>query len=234
VPADQRVWLPGLPEYRESAARRRAEAFCDAPEYVFGIEVKPLTPATFSMLLATGNRFLSSDAPGEADIRNYLWFHSPLYAHCGVRTWPLRKRWALRRFTRHCAQPWRRWLGLQPSVAHYGATLLMAATDIRGLINAAFADAAPASGSASAPIATLEGQLIHLFAQTYQWAPERTRRTPLRQLFQLHRLIRSGSGDEVRDATEEHMLAAHLRRRQSALDAARATAAQPSSVNSHG
>src|SRR5688500_15113949 len=59
------LYLPALTEYRANCIRRRAEAFCDAPEYVLGTEVLPLTPATFSMLVATGSAFIMGGQPAE-------------------------------------------------------------------------------------------------------------------------------------------------------------------------
>lgn len=219
---DNRLRLPALLEYRAQAALRRAAAFCDAPEYVLGIEVRPLTPASFSMLLATGSAFLGRPTSAqEFDVRNYLWFHSPLYAHCGVKDWRTRKTRALRRLSFELNQPWRKWVGLAPDVHRYMSTLALAIAEITRLIEDAFADAPARSGRPGKPIATLEAFFIHEFSVAYGWSPEKTRHTPLRQLVQLHRCIRSGRGDDVSDDQEDQILFDHLKARNDALAAER-------------
>lgn len=218
---DQRLRLPQLLEYRARALARRAEAFCDAPEFVIGIPVNPLTPATFSMLLATKSAFLSGGSATENDVINYLWFHSPLYSHTGVQGWRQRKRLALARYSFEMGQPWRKWVGLKPDRNRQRSALVNAITEIRKLVTDAFADAPAASGRPGKPIATLEAFFIHEFAVAYHWMPEQTRHTPLRQVIQLHRCIRSSRGDEVSDDGEDRILAEHLRKRNDALAAER-------------
>lgn len=223
---DQRLYLPELVQYRRDAARRRAAAFCDVPEYIVGIEVQPITPRTFSMLLATGNRFIVGGNPGEGDVRTYVWFHSAGYSHCGVAGWQKRKANALRPLTMLLTQPWRKWIGIPQSVGRYAAGLALAINDVNALVEEAFADSAARTGNPGAPLATLEAQLVHGFAAEYNWAPERTRNTPLRQLFQLHRCIRAAHGEEVADAGEQDILAAHLRAKNAALNAQREAVAE--------
>ena len=216
---DQRLRLPSLIEYREAASVRRCEAFCDVPDYVLGIPVRPLTPATFSMLRAVGSHFVCGGAPTEGDVRNYLWFHSPDWCNITVKGWERRKARALAPLMRQLANPWRRRLGLRLDVPRYSATLLLAITDIRKIVEDAFADIPAASAGNSAPLACLEANLIHCLAKGYGWTPERTRATPLRQLFQLVRCIRASNGEDVCDAGEQQLLADHIRQRQAKLDA---------------
>lgn len=219
---DQRLRLPGLLEYRASASRRRAEAFCDAPEYVLGQPVCPLTPATFSKLLAMASPFVSGGVPSGEDVAVYLWLHSPEYSHCGVVGWQARKRHALRSFSRELHQPWRRWVGLKPSRERIGAVIAIATAEIRRLVDEAFADAPCPAGEPGTPLATMEGQLIHEFARAYGWKPEETRRMSLRQLFQLHRCIRASRGEDVKDVGECAIIAEHLRCRNEELAPERA------------
>jgi hypothetical protein len=67
-------------------------------------------------------------------------------------------------------------------------------------------------------------------ATAYGWTPERTRATPLAQLFQFNRLIRASRGENVRDAGEDRVIEDHLRKRNEALLAAQP---KPEAVN-HG
>jgi hypothetical protein len=223
---DQRLRLPQLGEYRAAQATRRAEAFCDAPEYVLGIEVRPLTPATFSMLLATGNAFITGGKPGELDVRNYIWLHSPLFCHIGNKDFYARRKRALRKVDVALCEPWRRRLRLGATPGRYYPALLRAMTEIRALIESAFADAGSPSARPSKPLATLEAFFVHEFAVAYHWMPDRTRHMPLRQIIQMHRCIRAARGDEVSDEGEDNILAEHLNKRHAELMAAKAAEAK--------
>jgi hypothetical protein len=203
--------------YREAASRRRAAAFCDAPDYVLGAEVLPLTPRTFSMLLAVDSHFILGGRATEGDVRNYLWFHSPRWCHSGVPGWQRRKAMALRPLFVELASPWRRRMGLPVDLPRYQAALALAVADIRRLVEDAFADC-PAGGGDGVAIATMEAQLVTAFARELHWSADFTRNQPLRQLFQLLRCIRSARGEDVNDRGEQEILAAHLRRRQDELD----------------
>jgi hypothetical protein len=207
------TYLPGLIEYRAAAAKRRAGAFCEAPEYVLGTEVRPLTPATFSMLYAVRSPFVvGRRQPGEHDVRNFLWFHSRLYGHCGVRFVGLRKWIALRKFSWQLSPWWCRLFRLSAPVHRYVATMAIACAEIQGMVDDAFADSPPAAGRPSRPIATLEAYMIHEFSASYGWSQEKTRHTPLRQLIQLLRCIRSARGVEISDEGEDLVWANHLER----------------------
>jgi hypothetical protein len=223
---DFRLRLPALVEYRERAAKRRAAAFVEGDDEVMGQTVRPLTPATYSLLMAHGSHFLCGGIATEGDVRNYLWFHSPIYADNRTPDWQWRKKRTLRRATFEFQQPWRKWIGQKPCPHRYQATLNIAVANIRGLVEEAFADAAPASGKPGAPLATLEAQLVHEFATAYNWPPEKTRQTPLRQLFQLHRCIRAARGEDVKDDGEQRILAMHLLRRLSEMQAQRGEVAR--------
>lgn len=216
--ADQRLRLPELVAYRAEAAKRRAAAFCDAPDYVLGQEVCPLTPRTFSMLLAVGSHFVAGGRATEGDVRNYLWFHSPAWCHSGVPGWHRRKERALRPLVRQLASPVRRALGLSLDLERYGAALALAVADIRRIIDEAFVDC-PAGGGDGAAVASLEAQMVAAFAKELRWPAEQTRNTPLRQLFQLLRCLRASRGEDVGDRGEQEILASHMRRRQAELDA---------------
>lgn len=238
---DCRTRLPAIFEYRAAAARRRAAAFCDLPDVVAGITLAALTPRTFSMLLAQGNRFICATR-GETidDVLDYLWIHAPNHTHCGIQGWQIRKRAHLAPFMRllthrgfffslvgRLSRRRRRAASADPSAPlapitraeQAAATLVVAITDIRAVVAEAFADTTAATGRPGAPIATLEAHFIHNLAMAYQWTPERTRATPLKQLFQLDRCQRRAAGEDVVDSGEQALMAAHLARRQAALDA---------------
>lgn len=214
------VHLPALLEYREATAKRRAEAFCDVPDYVLGTPVKPLTPATFSMLYALKSAFIFDTAKaGPVDVINFLWIHSPLHSHTGVRGWRSRKRKAIRSFVFELTQPWRKWLGLPLDPNRYNAVLNLAVADIRRICDEAFADSPARSGRPAKPIATLEAFLIHEFAAAYRWEPERTRHEPIKRLLQLHRCICAARGEETTDDGEDRIWAEHMDQKQAEFDA---------------
>lgn len=219
---DHRLRLPALAEYRVAAAQRRAEAFCTAPLAVLGTPIHAPTPATFSALYAMRSPFVFQRSADAGDVAAFLWLHSPDYCHTGTAGWLARKNRALRRYRFELAQPWRKWIGLKPDRARAVAVVALCIAEIERLMAEAFADAPAAAGRPAKPLATLEAFFIHEFAVAYGWAPERTRHTPLAQLMQLHRCIRSARGAEITDDGEDRLLAAHLRARQAALDAEQA------------
>ena len=207
-----------LEAYRKEAARRRAEAFCDGPDYVLGIAVNALTPATFSLLVAHGSAIVCGGQIQEGDVRNYLWFHSRHYLHKGHAEWPAAKRKALDPLMRVLLnRRFRFSLERKPSQETYAATMALAIADIKNAVSDAFADCPPSMGGSSQPVATLEAEMIAIFARELQWQPDRTRNTPLRQLFQLLRCIRAWNGTEPRDAQEDAILAEHITLRNAEL-----------------
>lgn len=174
-------------EYREETVARRARAFVDCPDYALGIELQPITPKTWTMLHATGNRLICGGQPLEGDIRNYLWFHSPLFTDTG-------------RFAK-----WRKWRALlrfnimlhkKRSVEWYTACLALMETDLKRIIHEALADA-PTGGKSTSPGPCMEAQFIGLFAKEHGWTPEYTRVQPLRKLFQLRRNFDQTDDDEA-------------------------------------
>lgn len=206
--------------YRTEVAARRARAFVDCPDTVLGLNVQPVTPPSWTLLQAIGSRLLTDEIPLEGDIRNYLWFHSPLFAlaegwrriapkplaEVGHR---LLKWFALLRFSAL--------LHRQPDSDWYAATLATAVNEIRGILSDALADA-PSGGRACAPGPCMEAQLIHFFSTQYRWSPERIRATPLRQLMQL---VRAAAPADTDDEGERQIRFAHLRQRNAELEKSR-------------
>lgn len=212
--------LNGLTETRRQIAVRRAHAMSDGAEEVVGIVCRPLTLKTHSLLLAHRSEFLLGRQPTEADVRNYLWFHSPLYADSSCADWKEKKRQALSRFEFIATKPWRRWVFLKPDVNHYAAMLALAVTDIRALIDFHFMDATAGDGRA-APCASLHAQFVAAFASSFGWSPEYTENLPLRKVFQLDRAMAKARGMELREAEEDMLLAEHLLKRQQEVNEGR-------------
>lgn len=221
---DHRLRLPALLEYRARAAQRRAEAFCEAPRTICGVNVRPVTPATYSALYAMRSPFVHRRAADAGDVAAFLWLHSPAFRHTGVDGWRAAKRRALRPFFR-ALWPWSlRFTFRRADRARAVAVVALACAEIDQLLADAFADAPAEAGRPQRPVATLEGFFTHEMAVAYGWTPERTRHTPLAQLMQLHRCIRIARGGEVTDDGEDRIVAAHLRERQAQLDTAKGAA----------
>lgn len=200
-----------IADHRASVSARRARAFIDCPDYVLGMPVRPVTPATWTMLQAVGSRLLTAATPLEGDIRNYLWFHSRLYMPTAWWTVPTFAKWgALFRFNTVLHQ--------RSDVDWYAAVIATAANEIRGILSDAIADA-PTGGRSCAPGPCLEAQLIHFCGSTYHWPAALTQRTPLRRLFQL---VRSALPANEDDEAERNIRFAHLRARNAELAAQRA------------
>lgn len=201
--------------HRRENASRRARAFVDAPERVLGVAVRPVTPATWTLLQATGNRLLSADTPLEGDVRNFVWFHSSLYM---PERW-----WTVHNFAR--------WLALLPMSARlhshkgiewYCACVALAAADARRILHEAVVDSGGGEGrSGRAPGACLEGQMVHSFSKEYGWTREQIRQTPIAQLMQFRR---SFDGEDTDDPVERDIRFDHLRRRNAEMAAAREAA----------
>lgn len=206
--SENQLYLPALAEYRRLAAKRRAEAFVPGLDNVCGIPCNPITPQSFTMLLALGSRFVCGGGqPGEGDIRNYLWIHSPEFEP--GNSWRIRRKRerVVSKFTALGRKAWLR-VFRAPDIHTYVAAMAFAINDIARLVEDALADAPASSGIGQKPArATLEAQMIDIFAQAYQWTPKRTRTTPLRQLYQLIRLI---NADHNPDAREAEIIGAHL------------------------
>lgn len=211
--------LPALAEYRRVQAARRATAFIELTDRVCGIECQPLTPRTYSMLFATGSRFIFGGTSVEKDVKQYLWFHSSLWCDDGHADMRARYKQAMRFFNRLLVGR-RGWTFRKVTIDEAAAVLAIAGTDIEALVSQAFADAPVGSGKPGRPVATLEAQLVHQFAQEYRWPQEQTSNTALRRLFQLHRCIRSARGDDMDDEGEDQIKAAHYAQRNAAALAA--------------
>ena len=220
------LYLPALAEYRKAAAWRRAAAFVPGPDNVCGLLCRPMTPATYSQLFALRSRFITGGQPGEGDVRNYLWIHSPQFVPGDSPSAKRTRARVLRPFERLTMK---RWLGVlrRPDEDTYCAAVALAINDIIRLVEDAFADEA-AGGSWRPVRATLEAQMIALFADAYGWTPERTSSTPIKQLYQLVTLI---NGTDTPDAGEAAIIEAHLRKLNNALAGEREKQKQEATAN---
>jgi len=187
-----------IAEYRKEVTARRARAFIDCPDYLFKHELKPLTPKTWTMLHASGNRFLCGGMPLEGDIRNYIWYSSPWFTMEG--RFIKNRKWASLLW-------WNTILHSRKDEDWYVATLALAGAEIAGIVHETLADA-PTGGKNTSPGPCLEAQFIHLCAVEYGWAPEYTREQPLKKLFQLRRNFDTTEDDEG----ERQIRFAHLRK----------------------
>lgn len=246
---DYRLRLPALLEYRAAACRRRAAAFAPWPDIVMGTRCLSLTAPSFSILVASGNRFVCGGQEDFDDVLDYLWIHSPLYVPTCEPDWRPRKRRAVAPFMRLLTSRWGQFVirflqafGHRHSAignpgrtaAHHSAAVVtLAIVEIRAIIEEAFADFPEVAGADSTPLATLEANLLHEFSRAYPgWSPERIRALPLKQLAQLHRRIRATRGEYVTDKGEQQIKANHLRARYAALEAAQSAPASVPSVPS--
>ncbi len=210
--------LPALTEYRRAQAMRRATSFIELTDRVCGVECQPITPRTYSMLYATGSRFIFGGTPLEKDVKQYLWFHSPLWCDDSHPDMRARYKQAMRFFNRQLVGR-RGWNFRRATIEEAAVVLALAGNDIGALVDQAFADAPAGSGKPGKPVATLEAQLIHEFADAYDWPQEQTSGTALRRLFQLHRCIRSARGEDLDDEGEDQLKAAHYAQRNAAAQA---------------
>ena len=200
-----------IEEYRAEVIARRARAFVDCPDYALGIELKPITPKTWTMLHATGNRLICGGGPPlEGDFRNYVWFHSSRFTASG-------------RFAK-----FKKWLALVPfnvmlrkrrGKDWYVACLALMGTELERIVIETLADA-PTGGRPTSPGPCMEAQFIGLFAKEYGWSAEYTREQPLRKLFQLRRNF----GAEDDDEAERRIRFQYLRERNAELAKEKETA----------
>lgn len=204
--------------HRSEVAARRARAYVDCPDLVLGFAVRPVSPASWTLLHATGNRLVTGGTPLEGDLRNYLWFHSPLFALSRHLTG-----WRLRLLKWVALLPFSILLHRRRDWHWYTATLALAGAEIKGHLHDALADA-PVGNSDCAPGPCLQAQFEHWCALHYGWAPAITREQPLRQLFQL---LRSAAKADDDDEGERQIRFAHLRERNAAH-----LNSQPSALNS--
>ena len=176
------------------------------PETVLGIQLNPITPAIYSLLVGTGNAYVVGGIPKESDLRNFVWFCSPQF-NADAPILSIRWKW-LQMFRLKIAlcraSTWKQ--RNEAIVANY----YKACFQIHEIIRDTFKDGvAPVETEEPAePLAaSIEAQVIDMFAREYkQWPmPKPVRHTPIKQLYQLARCIdRRNLGKEAKyyDADE--------------------------------
>lgn len=207
---------PALLRYRAEAQRRRAAAFAAPRDIVSGITLMPITAASYSRLCATGNAFAYDRVPGAIDVRNFIWFHWPYFT-----TDPRRQSESRTECERAIAKTlrlplltlWRIGKNRRERRARIKALRVAKAdkliSEIREVWRETFADAPP-RGSGVYIGSTLEAQFVHLFGRELNWAPEYTSHYPLRQAYQLLRVIKASrsAGTYIEQDTQEDAIIA--------------------------
>jgi hypothetical protein len=179
---------------RAAAAERRACAWAAVPERVLGLALRPITPATFALLVGTQNAFVMGRRAVEADVKNFLLFHSPAFDPDAPQPrfllrWlhdrrlarvlcPLTTGWRLKRKERRTLRAMVREMNL-----------LHATREIAEIVRDTFADGLSGGNDNQPVAASLVAQLYDLFGCECQtWLlPTPLRHTPIKQLYQLAR-----------------------------------------------
>lgn len=163
-----------IPGFAESVARenfQRDLAFNpDAPEFVAGVAVRPLTLRHLQIIRAVNSPFFYGRPPAPEDCAVFLWIVSPRFRP--LKTW--RDKLARLMFVRGLRR-----LKFGPCI-----------DDIRRYLDDAFADSPPDSGGNGKSYWSLSASMIDLFRREYQWSQEYTLEQPLKALFQLQNIIR--------------------------------------------
>ncbi len=194
---------------------------CVDTDFVLGIELRAMCPATHSMLVANNSTFLRNGLPAPGDVRDYVWFHHPTFEADNERQ-RLKVMAQLRAAAiRANGAPW--WKGDDETRLADGYA--RAIQKIEDLVMETFADSPPPKDDDrdNTPIgACLEAQTIHTFSKSYpQWSVEYIRWQPLRKLYQYLRTMRAEHGSDDMDREEARLMVAHLRTMQAAADAER-------------
>lgn len=191
-----------LAQIRSAAHKRRAEAWAMVPETVLGLELNPITPAIYSLLVGTGNAYLTGRVPKEADLRNFVWFCSPQFnPDKPTKTrWRALQMWRLdRAMSAHSTRTTR--------AERITENFYRACLQIHKIIDETFCDT-PFPAEENTPVAaSLESSFIDTFAREYMtWPLTRpVRHTPIKQLNQLSRCIDrryAGKDDKYYDRDE--------------------------------
>lgn len=202
-----------IAEIRDAAAKRRAAAWAQVPETVLGLELNPITPAIYSLLVATENAYVFGRVPQESDLRNFVWFCSPYFKPDSPILSLRWKPWQMYKLNRTLGAFTKKRVRNKIVMERF----YKACRQIHEIIHNTFKDGAGGGESGLPLAASLEAQMIDIFARQYlSWPlPKPVRHTPIKQLNQLARCIdRSLFGDKAgyydRDeiACEERFLTA--------------------------
>jgi len=191
---------------RIGANKRRAEAWAMVPETVLGIQLTPITPAIYSLLIGTGNAYFTGRVPKEGDLRNFVWFCSPQFNPDSPLVSLRWKPWQMAKLN-IALKRGATWKTRNEAIV---SNFYRACLQIHEIINGTFKDGVPSVETEEEvqPLAAaLEAQVLDMFAREYkQWPlPKPVRHTPIKQLYQLARCIdRRALGKEAKyyDADE--------------------------------
>lgn len=188
---------------RMASASRRTQAWANVPERVLGLELRPITPAIFTVLCGTENAFVWGRLPLEHDLRNFVWFCSPQF-DADKPVWSAKWR-PVQMFRLNCALKRRAYHKQKPAEAIL-KNFLTGCAEVREILARTNADCVPPTTVEGEPeekplAAAQEAQFVDLFAREYKhWPlPQPVRHTPIMQLNQLARCIdRSTLGYKAR------------------------------------
>lgn len=177
-----------------ASAVRRAAAWAPVPFRVLGQPFRPLTPATFTLMVGTENGFVCGTEPTLADVKNFLRFHHPKFDPDNPAPGRFRRVGVVFDVARMLYRPIRgdKAANLAQRLC---ANFLTAAQQIREHIDEAWADSLPGNSEAqdSGPVvaASTMASLLDAFAREYRYwpFPQPFRHTPIAQLLQMARCI---------------------------------------------
>lgn len=160
------------------------------PETVLGIQLNPITPAIYSLLVGTGNAYFTGRIPKEADLRNFIWFCSPQFnadSPLLSARWKWLQMWRLKMALSMGAK----WKTRSETIV---GNFYKSCLQIHEIIHSTFKDGVGSVDTVEEPqplAASIEAQIIDMFAREYkQWPmPKPVRHTPIKQLYQLARCI---------------------------------------------
>ncbi len=208
-------YLASRGRLREASIKKRAQAWCVCPDRVLGIELQPLTPARYSVLVGSENAFVCGGIPTLSHLRNFVWFCSREFDPDQPAKSMLHRGRVMRRLNRALLPHFTFHQRLETVKTNFDRAI----ADIRQIAEDTFFDAIPSrSGDNDHPLgASLEAQMIDCFIREYGSAwPFKTpiRHTPLKQLFQLMRCIDRrylGEKDPYADLDERRLDLEYLR-----------------------
>jgi hypothetical protein len=218
LPPERPFYSEELLANRVAADRRRAAAMVLDHDTVAGMTLRAITPRSYSMLCVIGSPFLAGAPGGVADVRNYVWLHSPDFTVDPRRADGARAK-VMAELERNILPPWLRWRYSRRRVHDLTAAgYAIASAKIGEIFEETFADG-PAPGNGGPRVgASLEAQFLEIFAQWPRWPLETpVSFTPLRKLYQL---LRCANGGDF-DSREADIIAEELARDNAPAIAAR-------------
>lgn len=217
LPPEQPLHSDGILLARAVANQRRAAAMVADYDRVGGMILNPITPASWSRLVALRSPFTWDGDAEASDVRNYVWFHSPRFTIDPGSAAAAQAR-VYKEFDARVAFGRQLWLCTPKRRRSWVLSgYELAKAQIATIVEETFADSQPQASTSPRIAASLEASMIDLFARQYATWPFPTpiRDTPLRKLYQLLRCINGGDYEK----TEADIIAEELRADNEALAA---------------